>query len=162
MPNAASSSYSYSIHSPPKDTAPLQVNRVIFVLGEPISTPPREITPTTLSNESLGQLRQADHIVSQARDAPTPRGILKSPWGRRRRDEPHAWPILYRAPQVLAKFDLNRKLAQARAPFDNKSPERAHVRSRRTCSHAGSCRVIPRWIRVGRRPVHRDTRLHNA
>ena len=54
----------------PPSSSSSQVNRVIFVLGEPISTPPKEITKTTLSRDSLDQLRQADHIVSQV---PPPR-----------------------------------------------------------------------------------------
>ena len=45
-----------------------EVNRVVFVLGEPIAEPPREITPTTLTAEPLAQLRQADHIAHQVLD----------------------------------------------------------------------------------------------
>ena len=42
-----------------------EVNRVVFVLGEPIASAPRTITPTRLSKPVVDQLRQADHIVTQ-------------------------------------------------------------------------------------------------
>lgn len=44
------------------------VNRVVFVLGEPIAEPPREITPTTLTRDVLDTLRQADHIAHEVLD----------------------------------------------------------------------------------------------
>jgi len=41
-----------------------EVNRVVFVLGEPIATAPRTITPTRLDKPVVDQLRQADAIVT--------------------------------------------------------------------------------------------------
>jgi len=42
-----------------------EVNRVIFVLGAPITETPRVITPTYLRKEPLEQLREADAIVTE-------------------------------------------------------------------------------------------------
>ena len=42
-----------------------EVNRVVFVLGEPITTPPTTVTNTVLSPPVVAQLRAADHIVTQ-------------------------------------------------------------------------------------------------
>ena len=42
-----------------------QVNRVVFVFGEPFTMVPPTITPTYLSREVVDQLRKADDIVNQ-------------------------------------------------------------------------------------------------
>ncbi|HEX7018105.1 MAG TPA: glutamine-hydrolyzing GMP synthase [Patescibacteria group bacterium] len=41
------------------------VNRVVYIFGEKISSPVKEITPTTLSESVVDQLRAADSIVNQ-------------------------------------------------------------------------------------------------
>ncbi len=41
------------------------VNRIAYFFGEKIEGPVKEITPTTLNEESVGQLRKADAIVNQ-------------------------------------------------------------------------------------------------
>ena len=51
-----------------------KVNRVIFVLGEPIAEPPRTVTPTVLSKPVVSQLRAADNIVTQVLTA---RGLVR-------------------------------------------------------------------------------------
>ena len=43
-----------------------QVNRIVFLLGEPVDVAPSTITPTRLTPDVLAQLRAADHIVTQA------------------------------------------------------------------------------------------------
>ena len=58
--------------NPPPSSS--QVNRVIFVLGEPIAQAPRTVTPTVLSKPVVAQLRAADHIVTQVL---TSRGLVR-------------------------------------------------------------------------------------
>ena len=41
------------------------VNRVVFLMGAPLDTPPSTITPTRLTDEPIEQLRLADHAVTQ-------------------------------------------------------------------------------------------------
>ena len=43
-----------------------KVNRVVFLMGAPVEVPPRDITPTRLTEEPLAQLRRADKIVNDA------------------------------------------------------------------------------------------------
>lgn len=42
-----------------------QINRVVYIFGEPIDRPIKTVTPTRLELEVLDQLRQADAIVNQ-------------------------------------------------------------------------------------------------
>ena len=41
-----------------------EINRVVYVFGEPINTPLHDITPTLLSKETTDQVRMADKIVN--------------------------------------------------------------------------------------------------
>jgi len=52
-----------------------KVNRVVFLMGSPVDVPPREITPTRLTEEPLSQLRRADKIVN---DALVKHGLVRS------------------------------------------------------------------------------------
>ena len=74
-------SYSYlaalTLPTPPNDAWPAllalaklipgkvhQVNRIVFMMGEPPAAAPRTITPTRLTAEPLDQLRKADKVVN--------------------------------------------------------------------------------------------------
>ena len=51
------------------------INRIVYVLGPPIKSPPQQVIPTTLTTEAVDILRDADHIVTEIL---TKYGLLRS------------------------------------------------------------------------------------